>query len=200
MAVSTEQVKKLRAHTGAGVMDCKAALVEANGDFDEAVAILRKKGIQVAAKRDAKQATEGVVCAYVHAGDKIGVLVELNCETDFVARTADFRDFAKEVAMQVAAQQPMWVSPEDVPEPAVAREREILTGQALAEGKPEHIVAKMVEGRLNKFYEQRCLMNQPYIRDDDITIADLLSDLVAKMGEKIIVRRFVRYQVGEELD
>ena len=200
MAVSTEQVKKLRAHTGAGVMDCKAALVEANGDFDEAVAILRKKGIQVAAKRDAKQATEGVVCAYVHAGDKIGVLVELNCETDFVARTADFRDFAKEVAMQVAAQQPMWVSPEDVPEPAVAREREILTGQALAEGKPEHIVAKMVEGRLNKFYEQRCLMNQPYIRNDDITIADLLSDLVAKMGEKIIVRRFVRYQVGEELD
>ena len=200
MAVSTEQVKKLRGHTGAGIMDCKAALVEADGDFDEAVAILRKKGIQVAAKRDAKRATEGVVCAYVHAGDKIGVLVELNCETDFVARTDDFKDFAKEVAMQVAAQQPTWVSPDDVPEPALAREREILTEQAQAEGKLEHIVEKMVEGRLKKFYEQHCLMNQPYIRDDDIVIQDLLSDLVAKMGEKIVVRRCVRYQVGEELD
>ncbi len=200
MAVSTEQIKKLREHTGAGIMDCKAALVEADGDFDEAVAVLRKKGIQVAAKRDAKQATEGVVCAYVHAGDKIGVLVELNCETDFVARTDDFKNFAKEVAMQVAAQQPTWVSPDDVSEPALAREREILTEQAQAEGKPEHIVEKMVEGRLKKFYEQRCLMNQPYIRDDDIVIQDLLSDLVAKMGEKIVVRRFIRYQVGEELD
>ncbi len=200
MAVSTEQIKKLREHTGAGIMDCKAALVEADGDFDEAVAVLRKKGIQVAAKRDAKQATEGVVCAYVHAGDKIGVLVELNCETDFVARTDDFKNFAKEVAMQVAAQQPTWVSPDDVSEAALAREREILTEQAQAEGKPEHIVEKMVEGRLKKFYEQRCLMNQPYIRDDDIVIQDLLSDLVAKMGEKIVVRRFIRYQVGEELD
>ena len=200
MAISAEQVKKLRAHTGAGIMDCKAALVEADGDFDEAVVILRKKGIQVAAKRDAKQTTAGVVCAYVHAGEKIGVLVEVNCETDFVARTADFRDFAKEVAMQVAAQQPTWVSPGDVPEQAVARERQILSEQAQTEGKPDHIVEKMVEGRLNKFYEQRCLMNQPYIRDDDIVIQDLLNHLVAKVGEKIVVRRFVRYQVGEELD
>ena len=200
MAVSIEDVKKLRKQTGAGIMDCKAALVEADGDLDEAVATLRKKGIQVAAKRDAKQATEGVVYAYIHAGEKIGVLVEVNCETDFVARTEEFRSFAKEVAMQVAAQQPTWVAPEDVPEEALARERAILTEQAQAEGKPDHIVAKMVEGRLKKFYEQHCLMNQPYIRDDSITIADLLNELVAKMGEKLLVRRFVRYQVGEELD
>ncbi len=200
MAVSIEDVKKLRKQTGAGIMDCKAALEEADGDLGEAVATLRKKGIQVAAKRDAKQATEGVVYAYIHAGEKIGVLAEVNCETDFVARTEEFGTFAKEVAMQVAAQQPTWVAPEDVPEEALTREREILTEQALAEGKPDHIVAKMVEGRLKKFYEQHCLMNQPYIRDDSITIADLLNELVAKMGEKLLVRRFVRYQVGEELD
>ncbi len=200
MAVSTEDIKRLRQQTGAGVMDCKAALVEAEGDFDEAVAILRKRGIQIAAKRHARQATEGIVFAYIHGGAQVGVLVEVNCESDFVARTEDFQDFAKNVAMQVAALQPGWVAPEDVPEEVMAREREILTEQAHAEGKPDHIVAQMVEGRLKKFYEQNCLMNQPYIRDDSITIADLLNDLVAKMGEKILVRRFVRYQVGEELD
>ncbi len=200
MAVSTEDVKRLRQQTGAGIMDCKAALVEADGDFDEAVAILRKRGVQIAAKRHARQATEGIVFAYIHSGAQVGVLVEVNCETDFVARTEDFQDFAKNVAMQVAALQPSWVAPEDVPEEAVAREREILTEQAHVEGKPDHIVAQMVEGRLKKFYEQNCLMNQPYIRDDSTTIADLLNDLVAKMAEKILVRRFVRYQVGEELD
>jgi elongation factor Ts len=199
MAVSTEDVKKLREQTGAGVMDCKAALVEANGDFDDAVAILRKRGIEVAAKREAKAAAEGVVCAYVHAGDQVGVLVEVNCETDFVARTDDFKGFAKEVALQVAAQQPLWVSSEDVPEEAVARERDILTEQAQAEGKPDHIVEQMVTGRLKKFYAQNCLLHQPYIRDDSITVEDLLNDLVAKTGEKVVVRRFVRYQVGEEL-
>ena len=200
MAVSTEDVKKLRGQTGAGIMDCKAALVEADGDFDEAVAILRKRGVQIAAKRHARQATEGIVFAYIHGGAQVGVLVEVNCETDFVARTEDFQGFAKNVAMQVAALQPSWVAPEDVPEEVVARERKILTEQAQAEGKPEHIMAQMVEGRLKKFYEQNCLMNQPYIRDDSITVADLLNDLVAKMSEKILVRRFVRYQVGEELD
>jgi elongation factor Ts len=140
-----------------------------------------------------------VVWSYVHAGEKIGVLVEVNCETDFVARTDDFRDFAKNIAMQIAAMQPKWVSPDDVPEEAVAREREILTEQAEAEGKPEHIIEQMVEGRLGKFYAQYCLLNQPYIRDDSMTIADLLSDLLVTTGEKIIVPRFVRYQVGEEL-
>ncbi len=199
MEVSTADVKKLREETGAGILDCKEALVEAEGDFEEAVAILRKKGIQVAAQREAKAAAEGVVWSYVHAGEKIGVLVEVNCETDFVARTDDFRDFAKNIAMQIAAMQPKWVSPDDVPEEAIAREREILTEQAEAEGKPEHIIEQMVEGRLGKFYAQYCLLNQPYIRDDSMTIGDLLSDLLATTGEKIIVPRFVRYQVGEEL-
>jgi len=199
MEVSTADVKKLREETGAGILDCKEALVEAEGDFEEAVAILRKKGIQVAAQREMKAAAEGVVWSYVHAGERIGVLVEVNCETDFVARTDDFRDFAKNVAMQIAAMQPKWVSPDDVPEEAVAREREILTEQATAEGKPEHIVEQMVAGRLGKFYAQNCLLNQPYIRDDSMTIEDLLNDLLATTGEKIIVRRFVRYQVGEEL-
>ncbi len=200
MAVSTDDVKQLRHETGAGIMDCKEALVEAEGDFEEAVAILRKKGIQVAAQREMKAAAEGVVQAYVHAGEKIGVLVEINCETDFVARTDDFRDFARNVAMQIAAMQPRWVSPDDVPEEIVARERQILTEQAKAEGKPDHIIEQMVEGRLGKFYAQNCLLHQPYIRDDSMTIADLLNDLLAKTGEKIIIRRFVRYQVGEGLD
>ena len=199
MEVSTADVKKLREDTGAGILDCKKALVEAECDFEEAVAILRKKGIQVAAQREAKAAAEGVVWSYVHAGEKIGVLVEVNCETDFVARTDEFRDFANNIAMQIAAMQPKWVSPDDVPEEAVTREREILTEQAEAEGKPEHIIEQMVEGRLGKFYAQYCLLNQPYIRDDSMTIGDLLSDLLATTGEKIIVRRFVRYQVGEEL-
>ena len=200
MGVSASDVKRLREETGAGIMACKEALVEAAGDLPEAVAILRKKGIQVAAKREMKVAAEGVVQAYVHAGERIGVLLEVDCETDFVARTDDFRDFAKNVAMQIAAMQPRWVSPEDVPEEAVARERHILTEQSKAEGKPDHIIEQMVEGRLGKFYAQNCLLHQPYIRDDSITIEDLLNDLLAKTGEKIIIRRFVRYQVGEGLD
>ena len=200
MAVSTADIKQLRHETGAGIMDCKEALAEAEGDFEQAVAILRRKGIQVAAQREMKAAAEGVVQAYVHAGEKIGVLVEVNCETDFVARTDDFRDFAKNVAMQIAAMQPRWVSPDDVPEEALARERQILTEQAETEGKPEHIVEQMVEGRLGKFYAQNCLLQQPYIRDDSMSIEDLLNDLLAKTGERIIIRRFVRYQVGEGLD
>ncbi len=200
MAVSTEDVKKLRQQTGAGIMDCKSALDEADGDIQEAVAILRKQGIRVAARREVKAAREGIVTSYVHGGDQIGVLLEVNCETDFVARTAEFQEFAKNVAMQVAALQPQWVAPEDVPEAALAKEREILTEQARAEGKPEHIIEKMVEGRLKKFYAQQCLLAQPYIRDDTITIHDLLNDLVAQCGEKIVIRRFVRYQVGEEID
>lgn len=199
MSISAQDVKKLREKTGAGMMDCKNALTEADGDFDEAVAVLRKKGVSVATKREGKVATEGTVAAYVHAGDQIGVLVEVDCETDFVARTDEFKSFARELCMQIAAQQPKWVSAEDVPEEALDKERAILKDQALAEGKPEHIVEKMVEGRMRKFYETYCLINQPYIRDDSRSIEDLLNDLLAKTGERLVIRRFVRYQVGEEL-
>jgi len=199
MEIAATDVKKLRDKTGAGFMDCKHALAEANGDIEEAVAVLRKKGVSVATKREGKTATEGTVATYIHAGDQIGVLVEINCETDFVARTADFKAFAKEVCMQIAAQQPKWVIPEEVPAEALDKERDILREQALAEGKPPQIVEKMIEGRLRKFYENWCLLNQPYIRDDSKTVQDLLNDLLAKTGERVVVRRFVRYQVGEEL-
>lgn len=199
MAISAADVKKLREQTGAGMLDCKNALTEANGDFEEAVATLRKKGISVAAKREGKTASQGVVTSYIHAGGQIGVLVEINCETDFVAKTEDFHAFAREVAMQVAAQQPRWVGKDEVPADALDKERQILKEQALNEGKPANIVEKMVEGRMNKFYETYCLLNQPYIRDDSKTIEDLLNDLLAKTGEKVIVRRFARFQVGEEL-
>jgi elongation factor Ts len=199
MAVTPEDIKKLREKTGAGIMDCKTALTEADGDLEEAVAILRKKGISVAAKREGKAATEGTIGYYIHAGDQIGVLVELNCETDFVARTDDYKAFAKELCMQIAAQQPKWVAPEDVPAEALEKEREILREQAKAEGKPENIIERMIEGRVNKFYENYCLVKQPYIRDDSKTVEDLLNDLVGKTGEKVVVRRFVRFQVGEEL-
>ncbi len=200
MSVSIEDIKKLRERTGAGIKDCKEALEQAGGDMEEAIAILRKKGIKVAAKREGKATREGVVWAYIHAGNQVGVLVEINCETDFVARTDDFKKFAEEVAMQIAAMQPKWVAPEDVPEEVLQREREILAEQARAEGKPEHIIEKMVEGRLRKFYEENCLLKQPYIRDDRLTIEDLLNELMAKTGEKIVIRRFVRYQVGEEIE
>ncbi len=198
MSVTTEQVKELREKTGAGLMDCKRALTDADGDMEQAVDILRKKGIEVARKREGKAAKEGTVASYVHAGDQIGVLAEVNCETDFVARTERFVQFARDAAMQVAALQPKWVAPEDVPEEVLAREREVLREQALAEGKPEHIVEKMVEGRLNKFYEDTCLLKQPHIRDDSMTIEDKLNDLIAACGEKVVIRRFVRFQVGED--
>jgi elongation factor Ts len=199
MAITAEDVKRLRERTGAGMMDCKKALQDANGDFEEAVAVLRKKGVSVAAKREGKTAQQGTVACYVHAGDQIGVLVEVNCETDFVARTDEFKAFAKELCMQIAAQQPRWVDRDEVPADALDRERDILRQQAINEGKPPQIVEKMIEGRLNKFYENYCLLDQPYIRDDSKKISDLLNELLAKTGEKVVVRRFVRYQVGEEL-
>lgn len=199
MEISAAEVKKLREKTGAGFMDCKAALAEAGGNLEEAVAVLRRKGVSVASKREGKTASEGTIAAYLHVGDQIGVMLEVNCETDFVARTEDFKRFAKELCMQIAAQQPKWVAPEDVPEEALEKEREILRAQALAEGKPEAIVEKMIEGRLKKFYQMWCLLEQPYIRDDAKPVRDLLNDLLAKTGEKVVVRRFARYQVGEEL-
>ena len=198
MPVSAEDVKKLREKTGAGFMDCKRALEEANGDFEKAVDELRKKGVAVAAKREGKTASQGIVASYIHAGDQVGVLVEVDCETDFVARTEGFRGFAHNVAMQIVAMQPRWVSRDEVPGDAMDREREVLTAQAKAEGKPDNIVERMVEGRLKKFYEEYCLLDQKYIRDDSMTINDLLLDLTAKTGELIVVRRFERFQVGEE--
>ena len=198
MAVTTEQVKELREKTGAGLMDCKRALTEANGDLEQALDVLRKQGIEVARKREGKSASEGTVASYVHAGDQIGVLVEVNCETELEERTERLKEFAQDAAMQVAALQPKWVAPEDVPEEALDRERNVLREQAQKEGKPEHIVEKMVEGRLSKFYEEFCLLKQPYIRDDSVTIEDKLNELVTAVGERVVIRRFVRFQVGEE--
>jgi elongation factor Ts len=200
MSVNAENVKKLREKTGAGFMDCKNALNEADGDMEKAVDLLRQKGIDVAMSREGKAAEEGVISSYVHAGNQIGVLVDLRCETDFVARTDEFREFGRDIAMQVAAMHPRWVSPDDVPEEALEREREVLTQQALEEGKPEHIVEKMVEGRMQKFYSDVCLLNQPFIRDDSLTIEDKLNELIATTGERVLINRFVRYQVGEEAE
>jgi elongation factor Ts len=200
MPITAEEIKRLHDQTGAGMLDCKKALEEANGDFEEAVVLLRKKGIKVATNRAAKAASEGLVFSYIHAGSQVGVLVEVNCETDFVGRTDDFRTFCEEISMQIAAMRPRWVAPEDVPQDAMEREREILAEQAKTEGKPEAVIEKMVEGRLRKYYEENCLLKQPYIRNDSLTIEDLLNELMGKIGERIVVRRFVRYQVGEETE
>lgn len=199
MAITAEDVKKLREKTGAGFKDCKAALESCGGNFEAAVDELRKKGIAVASKKADKATQQGTIGSYIHAGDQVAVMVEVNCQTDFAARTEGFREFAHEVAMQVAAAKPRWVSREEVPADAIERERAVLVEQAKAEGKPESIAEKMVEGRIRKFYEENCLLDQKYIRDDSKSINDLLLDLTAKTGELIVVRRFVRMQVGEEL-
>jgi len=199
MAINAADVKKLRDQTGCGMMDCKQALQEANGDFEAAKDILRKRGIAVAAKRADRAASEGVIVSYIHGDGRIGVLLELNCETDFVARTEAFRALAKELAMQVAASKPKWVSKADVSEADLQRERSILIEQAKAEGKPEHIAEKMVEGRMRKFYAEFCLLEQEYIRDESKKVQDLIDDLLSQCGEKVVVRRFVRWALGEEL-
>ena len=196
--ITAQEVKALREKTGAGIMACKNALVECEGDLEAATSLLRKQGEEIATKRQGRKTANGIIFSYVHAGDQIGVLVEVNCESDFVARNEDFRKFAKDVAMQIAAMRPQWLSREDVPQEAIAKEREILTEQAKNEGKPENIAQKMVEGRLKKFYEQYCLLEQPFIRDDSLTIQGLLTDLIARTGENCVVRRFCRFQVGEE--
>lgn len=199
MQITSEAVKKLRDKTGVGMMDCKKALEETGGDFDRAVEILRKKGIEVAGKRSARTAGQGVVASYIHMGGKIGVLVEVNCESDFVARSDNFNSFVKDIAMQIAAASPDWVSREEVPARVLEKEREILKEQALKTGKPEKVVEKIVEGKLAKFYSERCLLDQPFVKDQDRTIKQLLDELMAKTGEKCVIRRFVRYQMGEEL-
>jgi len=195
--ITASMVKQLRDKTGSGMMDCKKALAENSGDMEKAIDFLRKKGLATAAKRAGRATTEGVVQPYVHTGGKLGVMVEVNCETDFVAKSDDFQEFAKNVAMHIAATSPIGISPEDVPAETLAREKEIYMDQARQTGKPENVIEKIVEGKMNKFLKENCLMNQAYVRNPDITIADLLNELIAKIGENISIKRFVRFQIGE---
>jgi elongation factor Ts len=197
--VEASAVKELRERTGAGMMDCKKALTESNGDMEKAIEILREKGLAAAAKKAGRIASEGIVEAYIHGGGRIGVLIEVNSETDFVAKNEEFRQFVKDMAMQVAAANPLYVRREEVDPALIAKEREILKAQALNEGKPEKIVEKMVEGRIEKYYKEICLMEQPFIKDSDVTVSDILTGLIAKIGENITIRRFVRFERGEGL-
>ncbi len=199
MAITAAMVKELREKSGAGMMDCKKALTETNGDMDKAVDFLREKGLASVAKKSSRIASEGIVEAYVHGG-RIGVLVEVNSETDFVAKNEEFKNFVKDIAMQIAAVAPKYVSREEVPAEEVEHEKNVLTEQARGENKPEHIIEKMVQGRLEKFYEEICLLDQDFIKDSDKKIRDILNDLIAKIGENIKIRRFVRYEVGEGLE
>ncbi len=197
MEVTSSMVKDLRERTGAGMMDCKKALVESDGDMDKAIAYLREKGLAAAAKKAGRIAAEGMVESYVHMGGKIGVLVEVNCETDFVAKTDQFKTFCHDVAMHIAAANPLFVTKEEVPTEALDKEKEIFRAQALNEGKPEKIVDRMVEGRVEKYYKEVCLLEQPFVKDPDKTIKDLVSDATVAIGEKISIRRFTRYERGE---
>jgi elongation factor Ts len=199
MAIKAAQVKELREITGAGMLDCKNALVETDGDIEKAVVLLREKGLSKAAKKAGRIAAEGLVDAYIHGG-RIGVLIEVNSETDFVAKTDEFKDFVKDMAMQVAASSPKYVSKEDVPEEVVKQEKDILKHQVVNEGKPEHVAEKIVEGRLGKFYEQICLLEQPFIKEPSVKVKDLLNEKIAKIGENIKIRRFIRFEVGEGLE
>jgi elongation factor Ts len=196
-AISAAMVKELRAKTGAGIMDCKEALGACDGDMDEAVDHLRKKGLATAAKRAGRTLSEGLVQSYIHTGGKLGVMVEINCETDFVARSEDFQEFAKNIAMHIAATNPVGIRAEDVPPEVVAREKEIYRAQALEMGKPEKMLDKIADGKLNKFFKDNCLLDQAYVKNPDITVGDYLNQLIARIGENITIKRFVRYQIGE---
>lgn len=198
MQITSAMVKELREKTSAGIMDCKTALQETQGDMQKAVDYLRQKGLAVAQKRAGRTASEGMVHSYIHAGGKIGVMVEVNCETDFTARNEVFGDFVKNLAMHIAATNPLAIDREGLAQEVVAREQEIYRAQALETGKPENIVDKIAEGKLNKFYQEVCLLEQSYVRDTDIAIEDLLNELRVKTGENVIVRRFIRYQLGED--
>jgi len=200
MTVSAQQVKQLRDKTGAGMMECKKALIDVDGDVEAAVKVLRERGLAAASKRSGRDTREGIIGEYVHAGGKLGVLVEVNCETDFVARTPEFQALVKDIAMQVAASNPLFVSRDEVSSDILDRESEIFRNQALAEGKPEQIADKIVEGRLKKYYSEVCLLEQPFIKDSDMTIEELLKSQIATIKENITVRRFVRFEVGEEKD
>ncbi|MDP4179812.1 MAG: translation elongation factor Ts [Bacillota bacterium] len=198
--VTAELVKQLRERSGAGMMDCKKALTESNGDMDKAIEILREKGIASAIKKSGRIAAEGLVEAYIHGDGRIGVLVEVNIETDFAAKNEEFKAFVKDVAMQIAAAKPEYVRREEVPAEFLEKEKEILKAQALNEGKPEKIVEKMVEGRIDKFYKEICLLEQPFIKDNDKTIQQLMTEKIATIGENINIRRFVRFERGEGIE
>jgi elongation factor Ts len=195
--ITPEQVKELRGKTGAGIMDCKKALIETNGDMEKAIIALREKGLAKAAKKQSRSASEGIIESYIHGNGRIGVLVEVNCETDFVARNEEFRSFAKDIAMQVAASNPKYLSRDNVPSEVIEKEREILKAQAINEGKPEKIVEKIVDGRIEKYYEENCLLEQPFIKDTDKSVSQLIMEKIAIIGENITVSRFARFERGE---
>lgn len=193
-----DAIRELRARTGAGVLDCKKAISESGGDIQKAIDVLRKRGIAKAESKAGREAKEGIIEAYIHPGAKLGVLLELNCETDFVARNQEFKNLAHDVAMHIAASDPVAVSRGDVPEEVLQREREIYTEQARASGKPEHVVEKVVAGRLDKYYKESCLLEQPFVKDPDKTVKDVVTEAIARLGENIFVQRFQRFKVGEE--
>lgn len=197
MEISAGMVKQLREKTGAGMMDCKEALKETGADLDKAVDYLRKKGLATAAKRAGRSMKEGLIESYIHTGGKIGVMLEINCETDFVAKTDDFKEFARNIALHIAASSPLGITAQDVPEAVIEKEREIYKAQAMESGKPEQVAQKIVEGKIAKFFKESCLMNQLYVKDNSLTIADYLNEVIAKTGENIVIRRFVRFQLGE---
>jgi elongation factor Ts len=198
MEITSEMVKQLREKTGCGMMDCKVALNESKGNFEQAIDILRKKGIASVARRAGRVAAEGLIDSYIHIGSKIGVLVEVNCETDFVSRSTDFQAFVKDICLQIAAANPQYITRDEVPDGIIEHEKDIIATQATAEGKPEKAIEKIVEGRLEKFYAEVCLLDQPFIRDQKKIVKDLLGELSAKIGENTVIRRFVRFQLGEK--
>ncbi|HIT62752.1 MAG TPA: translation elongation factor Ts [Candidatus Caccovivens faecavium] len=200
MSFTAQDVAKLRQQTGVGMMECKKALTDANGDFEKAIVLLRERGLKAVDKKQNRIASEGAVASYIHMGGKIGVLVEVNCETDFVAKSDDFQVLVKDIAMQIAAANPKYVREEEVDPSELEKEKEILKVQALNEGKPANIVERMIEGRIKKYYEDVCLLNQPFVKDSSKTIKDILTEATLKIGEKISVRRFVRYELGEGLE
>lgn len=200
MSVSTDLIKELREETGAGVLECKKALEEAAGDLERATEIIHERGLAKAAKRSGRETAAGVLDLYDHGGGRVGVMVEVNCETDFVARTDEFRELAHEMSLQVAATSPRWLTEEDVPETVLEEQRAAYAQQAQSEGKPEEVVDRIVEGRMTKFLDESCLLRQPYVRDDSLTVEELLKEHIATIGENIQVRRFVRWEVAEDIE
>jgi len=197
VTISADLVKQLREKTGAGIMDCKSALADNSGDMEKAVEHLRKKGLATAAKRAGRAVSEGTIQSYIHMGGKLGVMVEVGCETDFVAKNEDFQEFARNIAMHIAASNPLGIVSEDIPQETIDKEREIYKAQAKETGKPDNILEKIAQGKLQKLIKENCPMDQPYVRNPDITVADLLNELIAKIGENITIKRFARFQVGE---
>ncbi len=200
MQIDAKTVKALREKTGAGMMDCKKALQEAGGDEEKAINALREKGLAAAARRSGKSTNQGVVDSYIHMGGKIGVLVEVNCETDFVARNDEFREFVRDLCLQVTATNPAYLKKEDVPDSVLDNERQIIKAQALNEGKPEKVIDRIVEGRIEKYFKENCLLEQDFVKNDEVTISTLLTDLIAKIGENIVIRRYCRFELGEGLE